>query len=173
LRSVSASPSDATSAGRSSKINERSSSIALRASSRTTCSCSFARLRLGVDEQRGGIRRQGHAEQGLIDGVVQVAGEAVAFFDDRQLAAPLGQVRVRDRDGGVRQQPMLTRQSTKSHPTAPTSRRDEARRSRVGRANSARAPSRCWITRFAGKNRVYAPHKPFMELSEIERPAVG
>ena len=101
LRSVVASPSASSDAGRSSKISERSSPIASRASA-CTRSSSAARRRLVALEQRA--RRLGgqHGREQLLgDGVVQLAGEPVALLDDAQLAAALVQPGVGDRDRGV------------------------------------------------------------------------
>ena len=91
------------SAGRSSKISERSSSIASRASS-------LHALQLRRAPASGRARAACAAASAASttpnsfwrDRVVQLAREPVALLDDRQLAAALVQPRVLDRDRGVR-----------------------------------------------------------------------
>src|ERR671923_318519 len=58
-------------------------------------------LRLGLDEERGGVGGQRDAEESLVHGVVELAREAVSLLDHRQLAAALVEPRVLDRDRGV------------------------------------------------------------------------
>src|ERR671923_265307 len=58
-------------------------------------------LRLGLDEERGGVGGQRDAEESLVHGVVELAREAVSLLDHRQLAAALVEPRVLDRDRRV------------------------------------------------------------------------
>src|ERR687886_2175374 len=58
-------------------------------------------LGLGVDEERGRVGGERDAEERLVDGVVELAREPVPLFDDGELAAPLVQARVLDRDRRV------------------------------------------------------------------------
>ena len=57
--------------------------------------------RLALDEERRRVGGQRHAEERLVDGVVELAREAVPLLDHRQLAAALVEPRVLDRDCGV------------------------------------------------------------------------
>src|SRR5438105_3069461 len=59
-------------------------------------------LGVGVDEERGRVGGERHAEERLVDGVVELAREPVPLLDDGELSAPLVQARVLDRDGRVR-----------------------------------------------------------------------
>src|ERR671936_122681 len=58
-------------------------------------------LGLGVDEERRRVGGERDAEERLVDGVVELAREPVPLLDDGELAAPLVQARVLDRDGGM------------------------------------------------------------------------
>src|SRR5919197_1269273 len=58
-------------------------------------------LGLGVDEERGRVGGERDAEERLVHRVVELAREAVPLLDDGELAAPLVQARVLDRDRRV------------------------------------------------------------------------
>src|SRR5438105_3954450 len=58
-------------------------------------------LRIRLDEQCGRVGGERDAEEGLVDGVVELACEPVPLLDHRELTAPLVEPRVVDRDCGM------------------------------------------------------------------------
>src|ERR671928_654370 len=58
-------------------------------------------LGLGVDEERGRVGGERDAEERLVHGVVELAREPVPLLDDGELAAPLVEARVLDRNRRV------------------------------------------------------------------------
>ena len=147
LRSAAASPSVSSSAGRSSKISDRISVIAARVSSCRWPSCARALAGSGSTSSAAASAVSADREQRLRDRVVQLARQPLALLDRRQLAAPLVQAGVLDRDRRVRRERsdqllvVVRELARRARPSSPSGRRRRSRR-RGGRSGR-RGTSAC------------------------------